>query len=96
MPAAATAHQRDGGCRQRGELLQQDSDGGGLVVPRCNATMCADAPTQDGHWANDYGGPMFLLPGLVVTCYITGTVLPEPYRREMIVYLSNIQAEVCL
>lgn len=21
--------------------------------------------THDGHWAGDYGGPMFLLPGLV-------------------------------
>jgi lanosterol synthase len=48
--------------------------------------------SEDGHWANDYGGPMFLMPGLIVTCYISGTELPEPHRREIIVYLSNIQA----
>lgn len=48
---------------------------------------------DEGHWANDYGGPMFLMPGLVVTCYITGTPLPEGHCQEMIVYLSNIQGE---
>ena len=26
--------------------------------------------TSDGHWAGDYGGPHFLLPGLVVAWYI--------------------------
>jgi lanosterol synthase len=24
----------------------------------------AKLQTDDGHWADDYGGPMFLLPGL--------------------------------
>ena len=28
--------------------------------------------SPDGHWAGDYGGPHFLLPGLVVVWYITG------------------------
>ena len=28
--------------------------------------------SDDGHWAGDYGGPHFLLPGLVVVWYITG------------------------
>lgn len=26
---------------------------------------------EDGHWAGDYGGPMFLMPGLIFACYIT-------------------------
>eukprot|EP01133_Synstelium_polycarpum_P014997 gene14997-17733_t len=43
--------------------------------------------TPDGHWAGDYGGPMFLLPGLIITCYVTGYSLPEPYQREIIRYL---------
>jgi len=47
--------------------------------------------TEDGHWAGDYGGPMFLLPGLVITCYITGHSLPEPYQKEIIRYLLNRQ-----
>src|SRR5688572_30288518 len=25
---------------------------------------------EDGHWANDYGGPLFLLPGLLIACYV--------------------------
>ena len=28
--------------------------------------------TDDGHWAGDYGGPHFLMPGLVVVWYIMG------------------------
>ncbi|EGG18936.1 cycloartenol synthase [Cavenderia fasciculata] len=47
--------------------------------------------TKDGHWAGDYGGPMFLLPGLVITCYVTGYALPEPHQREIIRYLFNRQ-----
>lgn len=71
-----------------------------LPVPRTaneslgNALMFyTKIQAEDGHWANDYGGPMFLLPGLVVACYLTKTELPEPYRREMIVYLSHIQSD---
>lgn len=45
--------------------------------------------TEDGHWANDYGGPMFLLPGLVITCYITGTDLGAQRKTEIIRYLFN-------
>ena len=26
---------------------------------------------EDGHWAGDYGGPLFLMPGLVVTWWAT-------------------------
>ncbi len=28
---------------------------------------------HDGHWTGDYGGPMFLLPGLVSANLATGT-----------------------
>ncbi|KAM9961641.1 hypothetical protein ACTFIR_004497 [Dictyostelium discoideum] len=50
--------------------------------------------TEDGHWAGDYGGPMFLLPGLVITCYVTGYQLPESTQREIIRYLFNRQNPV--
>jgi hypothetical protein len=26
--------------------------------------------TDDGHWAGDYGGPHFLMPGLIVAWYV--------------------------
>ena len=29
---------------------------------------------EDGHWAGDYGGPLFLMPGMS-TCYKTMTSL---------------------
>lgn len=50
----------------------------------------------DGHWAGDYGGPMFLLPGLVAACHVTGSldaVLPPVARREVVRYLGNHQNE---
>jgi hypothetical protein len=45
--------------------------------------------SPDGHWANDYGGPMFLMPGLIVACYITGTELPKAHKQEIIVYFLS-------
>jgi cycloartenol synthase len=47
---------------------------------------------DDGHFPGDYGGPMFLMPGLVIVCHVTGvmdTVLPQQHRAEMIRYLCN-------
>ncbi|XP_050384315.1 cycloartenol synthase isoform X2 [Argentina anserina] len=49
---------------------------------------------HDGHWPGDYGGPMFLLPGLVITLSITGAlnaVLSIEHQREMCRYLYNHQ-----
>ncbi|XVF19107.1 hypothetical protein REPUB_Repub11eG0081500 [Reevesia pubescens] len=50
----------------------------------------------DGHWPGDYGGPMFLMPGLVITLSITGAlnaVLSEEHKKEMCRYLYNHQNE---
>jgi len=49
---------------------------------------------EDGHWPGDYGGPMFLMPGLVITLYYTGAlerVLSPRHREEMVRYLGNHQ-----
>eukprot|EP00261_Vitis_vinifera_P036673 XP_019077916.1 PREDICTED: cycloartenol Synthase isoform X2 [Vitis vinifera] len=51
---------------------------------------------HDGHWPGDNGGPMFLLPGLVITLHITGAlniVLSIEHQREMCRYLFNNQNE---
>lgn len=45
---------------------------------------------DDGHFAGDYGGPMFLLPGLIIACYVTGVDLGER-RSPMVAYLRNHQ-----
>ncbi|KAK7110458.1 hypothetical protein V1264_014327 [Littorina saxatilis] len=46
---------------------------------------------EDGHWAGDYGGPLFLMPGLVIVCYMTQTPFTDPQRLEMIRYLRSVQ-----
>jgi lanosterol synthase len=45
--------------------------------------------SEDGHWAGEYGGPMFLLPGLVIGSYVSDMDFEEPQRLEMIRYLFN-------
>jgi squalene cyclase len=45
---------------------------------------------DDGHWAGDYGGPHFLLPGLVVVWYVTGqeeALISQTKRKAMAHYL---------
>ncbi|KAM4113425.1 hypothetical protein ACJW30_05G219400 [Castanea mollissima] len=49
---------------------------------------------HDGHWRGDYGDPMFLIPGLVITLSITGAlnaVLSKEHIREISKYLYNHQ-----
>nr|APO20484.1 lanosterol synthase [Ganoderma lucidum] len=45
--------------------------------------------TERGHWAGEYGGPMFLLPGLVIGSYVCGMGFKTEERLEMIRYLFN-------
>jgi len=45
---------------------------------------------DDGHFAGDYGGPMFLMPGLITVWYITGKsdkFLSPQQRAAMVHYL---------
>ncbi|PRW45118.1 Cycloartenol synthase isoform A [Chlorella sorokiniana] len=51
---------------------------------------------DDGHWPGDYGGPMFLMPGMVIalyTCGVLDTTLSKEHRAEMVRYLRNHQNE---
>ena len=47
--------------------------------------------SSDGHFAGEYGGPMFLLPGLIIGMYVTKTPIPAPWRIEIARYLWNRQ-----
>ncbi|KAL8716522.1 MAG: hypothetical protein Q9225_006159, partial [Loekoesia sp. 1 TL-2023] len=47
-----------------------------------------------GNWACEYGGPMFLLPGLVITWYVTETPVPEHISIEIRRYLFARQHSV--
>ena len=47
--------------------------------------------SKDGHWPGDYGGPLFLLPGLLIASYISETPFPRAHREMMTLYLFNHQ-----
>jgi len=47
--------------------------------------------TQEGHFPGDYGGPLFLLPGLIIASYVTETPFPLPHRELMKRYMLNHQ-----
>ncbi|KAL8847557.1 MAG: hypothetical protein Q9221_007416 [Calogaya cf. arnoldii] len=47
-----------------------------------------------GNWACEYGGPLFLLPGLVITWYVTETPVPEHVSIEIKRYLFARQNPV--
>ena len=49
---------------------------------------------QEGLFPGDYGGPMFLMPGLVIALYVSralDSVLGPNHRVEMLRYLRNHQ-----
>ena len=46
---------------------------------------------EDGHWGGDYGGPMFLLPGLISVIYITKVPFSDARKRAIITMLRNHQ-----
>lgn len=49
---------------------------------------------EDGHWPGDYGGPLFLMPGMLITLYVTGAIndLSAEQKSEMLRYLWNHQS----
>jgi len=61
---------------------------------RAGLSMYSTLQQDDGHFPGDYGGPMFLMPGMVIACYVTGTmdeVLGQAQRHEMVRYVLNHQ-----
>eukprot|EP00605_Chrysophyceae_sp_TOSAG23-4_P001149 GSChrysophyteH1.ASY1.ANO1.1256.1 assembled CDS len=48
---------------------------------------------EDGHWAGDYGGPNFLMPGLICVLYLTKAPFPVEKKQAMVAYLRNHQQE---
>ncbi|XP_031109631.1 cycloartenol synthase-like isoform X2 [Ipomoea triloba] len=57
---------------------------------RFYSTIQAD----DGHWPGDYGGPLFLLPCLVIGLSVIGelnAILQEEHQKEILRYIYNHQ-----
>ncbi|HXH18600.1 MAG TPA: prenyltransferase/squalene oxidase repeat-containing protein, partial [Chitinophagales bacterium] len=48
---------------------------------------------EEGHWPGDYGGPLFLLPGLIIASFITENPFPIAHRALMTKYMLNHQNE---
>jgi cycloartenol synthase len=61
------------------------------------AAFYASLQSAEGHWPGDYGGPLFLFPGLVIALYVTGaldTVLGPAAVAEALRYLDNHQVRI--
>ncbi|XP_057980580.1 lanosterol synthase-like isoform X2 [Malania oleifera] len=85
---------------QREEEECGSAEGGGgagikaLIGLRRGLRYYATLQAEDGHWPSDYGGPLFLLPGLVISLFVTGAlnmILPYEHRLEIRRYLYNHQ-----
>lgn len=80
---------------QQADALAGEATGPAVTTAlREGISFYSQLQQADGHWPGDYGGPMFLMPGLVITCYVTNTldtVLTPPHRAEMLRYLRNHQ-----
>jgi len=82
-PTAAAAA-LPAGAAVPGEILTQSL--------RAGLSFYQTLQAPDGHFPGDYGGPMFLLPGLLVTLHVTGALeraLGAEARAEMVRYLVN-------
>lgn len=53
----------------------------------------ASLQEEDGNWAGDYGGPLFLMPGLIIVQYITNSLSSPEKQVLMKRYLLNHQNE---
>ena len=51
----------------------------------------ASLQSEDGHWPGDYGGPLFLLPGVLIASYISSTPFPQAHQEMMKLYIFNHQ-----
>ncbi|MFO0551306.1 MAG: terpene cyclase/mutase family protein [Polyangiaceae bacterium] len=60
------------------------------AIRRGGRLLCS-LQRDDGHWPGDYGGPLFLMPGLLIACKVTNTPLTDYQRARMVEYLGNVQ-----
>ncbi|ROT39023.1 lanosterol synthase [Sodiomyces alkalinus F11] len=58
-----------------------------LDAARNGLTFYEKLQLPPGEWGCEYGGPMFLLPGIIITWYVTKTPISSAYATEMKNYL---------
>ncbi|KAL7915333.1 oxidosqualene:lanosterol cyclase [Trichoderma velutinum] len=59
-----------------------------LEAAKNGLTFFEKLQMPSGHWACEYGGPMFLLPGVVIAWYVTKTPISDAYATEIKNYLT--------
>lgn len=72
---------------------EPDKDGQAWAATKKAMHFFKQLQTDDGHWAGEYGGPLFLLAGIAVVFHITGQNLEEAQRVEIIRYIKNTVAK---
>ncbi|KAJ7747290.1 terpene synthase [Mycena metata] len=73
----------------RRDLPALSTPSNALDAARNGFAFLRNLQAPDGHFAGEYGGPMFLLPGVVIGSYITGAPFTTEQRLEMIRYLLH-------
>lgn len=54
-------------------------------------TCLAERQAPGGQWKGDYGGPLFLLPGLLIAYHVCRVELPARKRQRMLDYVLQTQ-----
>ncbi len=79
------------------DAVYRSSKVGDAFVPKGSDTIergwsyLCQLQANSGHWPGDYGGPMFLLPGLVFAAYITESPFAKVEQDLMRQYMLNHQ-----
>jgi lanosterol synthase len=80
--------------REKEVLDKQPNNQSALEAARKGLRFCSKLQTEDGHFAGEYGGPMFLIPGLVIVMYVTVSPFPAGFKHELVRYLMNRANEI--
>jgi lanosterol synthase len=86
----------------RGDQEDEVAGKSSIEAARSGLRFFKQLQCDDGHWAGnltkyhtwlmslgEYGGPLFLIPGLVIVMYITGSAFPSGQREELVRYLHS-------
>lgn len=56
-------------------------------------TFYAALQAEDGHWAGDYGGPLFLLPGRKVLLWLVGKTSLRSWLDPVQAFIEHLWCE---